>query len=42
MRDAQALYAALGFRDIAPYNDNPVDGVRFMGLDLAPLTSRAS
>ena len=34
MAEAQALYAALGFRDIAPYNDNPVGGVRFMGLDL--------
>lgn len=42
MRGAQSLYAALGFRDIAPYNDNPVDGVRFMGLELARLKSRAS
>jgi putative acetyltransferase len=35
MAQAQALYARLGFRDIAPYNDNPVGGVRFMALDLA-------
>ena len=34
MREAQALYAALGFRDCAPFNDNPVDGVRFLALDL--------
>lgn len=34
MGEAQALYAALGFRDCAPYNDNPVDGVRFLSLDL--------
>jgi putative acetyltransferase len=44
MSAAQALYAGLGFRDTAPYNDNPVDGVRFMALDLGklPLISRAS
>lgn len=34
MREAQALYAELGFADTPPYNDNPVDGVRFMALDL--------
>lgn len=34
MRAAQSLYAALGFRDIAPYNDNPVADVRFMALEL--------
>ncbi|HUP29069.1 MAG TPA: GNAT family N-acetyltransferase [Usitatibacter sp.] len=34
MHAAQALYTALGFRDTAPYNDNPVAGVRFMALDL--------
>ena len=42
MAEAQALYGALGFRDIAPYNVNPIGGVRFMGLDLARVTSRAS
>ena len=35
MREAQALYAELGFADTPPYNDNPVAGVRFMALDLA-------
>jgi ribosomal protein S18 acetylase RimI-like enzyme len=35
MAQAQAMYAALGFVDTAPYNDNPVPGVRFMSLDLA-------
>ena len=34
MDSAQALYTRLGFRDTAPYNDNPVAGVRFMALDL--------
>lgn len=34
MREAQALYASLGFRDCAPYNDNPIEGVRFLALDL--------
>jgi putative acetyltransferase len=35
MGEAQALYRALGFVEAAPYNDNPVAGVRFMSLDLA-------
>ena len=34
MKAAQRLYEDLGFRDTAPYNDNPVGGVRFMALDL--------
>ena len=34
MKAAQAMYEALGFRDIAPYTFNPVQGTRFMGLDL--------
>ena len=34
MREAQALYAELGFADTPPYNDNPVEGVRFLALDL--------
>jgi len=36
MRAAQGLYARLGFVDTAPYNDNPIGGVRFLALDLAP------
>jgi putative acetyltransferase len=41
MGRAQALYSLLGFRDTGPYNDNPVEGVRFMALDLGA-TARAS
>jgi ribosomal protein S18 acetylase RimI-like enzyme len=36
MAEAQRLYARLGFVDTAPYNDNPVGGVRFMSLKLDP------
>jgi len=35
MNEAQRMYTALGFLDVAPYNDNPVSGTRFMSLDLA-------
>ena len=34
MKAAQRMYEKLGFRDTAPYNDNPVGGVRFLALDL--------
>ncbi len=34
MQTAQALYAELGFVDIAPYRLNPVEGARYMGLEL--------
>ena len=30
MREAQALYGGLGFRDIANYNGNPIAGTRFL------------
>ena len=36
MKEAWGMYASLGFVDAAPYNDNPVEGTRFMSLDLAP------
>ena len=34
MTEAQSLYAALGFRDIANYNGNPVPGSRFLEKSL--------
>jgi ribosomal protein S18 acetylase RimI-like enzyme len=34
MEAAQGLYGALGFREIAPYRENPVPGARFLELDL--------
>jgi ribosomal protein S18 acetylase RimI-like enzyme len=30
MRQAQALYVSLGFVDIPPYNEHPIEGTRFM------------
>jgi len=39
MAEAQQLYRELGFVDAAPYNDNPVAGVRFMSLALAAKSS---
>ena len=34
MRNAVALYRALGFREIAPYGDHPIEGTLFMELPL--------
>lgn len=34
MQDAQRMYVALGFRDIAPYYDSPIPGTRYMALTL--------
>jgi putative acetyltransferase len=34
MREAQALYVSLGFVDIPPYNDHPIEGTRFMEVRL--------
>jgi ribosomal protein S18 acetylase RimI-like enzyme len=34
MEHAIALYTALGFRDIAPYRENPIPGARYMEIDL--------
>jgi len=35
MKAAQSIYEALGFRDIPPYTFNPIEGTRYMGLDLS-------
>lgn len=34
MASAQRLYESLGFRDVPPYRYNPVEGTRFLGLEL--------
>jgi putative acetyltransferase len=34
MKDAVQLYRALGFREIAPYRPNPIQGAMYMELDL--------
>ena len=34
MQEAIALYRSMGFREIAPYAENPVEGVVFMELGL--------
>ncbi len=34
MGAAVGLYRALGFREIAPYGDHPIDGTLFMELEL--------
>jgi ribosomal protein S18 acetylase RimI-like enzyme len=35
MTAAQALYLSLGFLDIPPYNDHPIEGTRFMEARLS-------
>jgi ribosomal protein S18 acetylase RimI-like enzyme len=34
MKEANALYEALGFRDVPPYRHNPLEGARYMELVL--------
>jgi hypothetical protein len=34
METAQAIYEALGFREMAPYRHNPVPGARFLEREL--------
>jgi ribosomal protein S18 acetylase RimI-like enzyme len=36
MEAAQALYQSLGFREIAPYRFNPIEGTTFMELKVIP------
>ncbi len=36
MRAAMALYRSMGFTEIAPYAENPVEGALFMELGLGP------
>jgi len=36
MRAALGLYRSLGFREIAPYTHNPIEGTHFLELVLAP------
>jgi GNAT superfamily N-acetyltransferase len=35
MRAAIAMYQSMGFRDIAPYGKSPIEGARFLELQLA-------
>ncbi|HUH92465.1 MAG TPA: GNAT family N-acetyltransferase [Casimicrobiaceae bacterium] len=42
MVEARALYARLGFRECAPYYDNPLDDVVYMSLALAPSAEKAA
>lgn len=36
MQAARQLYVALGFREVAPYYDNPVPGTWYMARELGP------
>ena len=35
MTDARTLYASMGFVEIAPYYDNPLEGTQYLRLDLS-------
>jgi GNAT superfamily N-acetyltransferase len=39
MDSAQLLYERLGFREIAPYRENPIPGARFLELELSTASS---
>jgi hypothetical protein len=39
MESALQLYRQLGFREVPPYRDNPVEGAVFLELDLAGQTT---
>jgi ribosomal protein S18 acetylase RimI-like enzyme len=34
MTGAQRMYERLGFRDVPPYRHNPIEGTRYLGLEL--------
>jgi ribosomal protein S18 acetylase RimI-like enzyme len=34
MQAAVAMYRQLGFREIAPYRENPIEGALYMELEL--------
>jgi ribosomal protein S18 acetylase RimI-like enzyme len=34
MKEAQSLYRSLGFKEIAPYYSNPIEGTSYMALSL--------
>jgi ribosomal protein S18 acetylase RimI-like enzyme len=34
MKDAVAMYRKLGFKEIAPYRKNPMEGTLYMELEL--------
>jgi putative acetyltransferase len=34
MTGAQRMYERFGFIDVPPYRHNPIEGTRFLGLDL--------
>jgi putative acetyltransferase len=41
MEAARALYASMGFREVEPYYNNPIDGAVYMELPLSPGTGSA-